>query len=247
MMRIILIFTVLFTFVSACSKAEDRECLKSVGEDAVLEIIPPSFNKVLLREHLKYVLVQDTVEKIVLRGGKNLLNFVKVDMIDDVLEISNVNKCNFLRSYKKKVEVEIHFIDLINIHFEGTEALTNKGTLQFNWLTFLIRDGAGPVTMNFNAQSINATISHGWGDFTFTGTVNSANLNVRSNGFCDTYGMQVLDSMTVISNTQGDVKINANATKLKAQIDADGNIRYKGTPNSIKLNKYGKGELIDAN
>lgn len=248
MMRLLhIVFVFAALLAVGCSKPEDRDCLKSVGDDATLEIIPPSFDKILLREHLEYVLVQDSVEKIILHGGKNLLNFINIEMVDGALEISNVNKCNFLRTYKRKVQVEIHFINLLNIHFEGTESLTNKGTLEFDWLTFLIRDGAGPVKLNFNAQSVNATISHGWGDFTFTGTVNYANLNVRSNGYCDTYGMTVLDSLTVISNTQGSVKVNADQTKLKAQIDADGNIYYRGTPNSIKLNQHGNGELIDDN
>ena len=200
-----------------------------------------------LHEHLEYVLVQDTVEKVVLIGGKNLLNFVIVDVSDGLLDISNTNKCNFLRSYKKKIRVEIHFIELINIHFEGTESLTNKDTLQFNWMTFLIRDGAGPVALNFNADVIYATVSHGWGDFTFNGTVNYANLNVRSNGFCDTYGLKVKDSLTVISNTQGYVKVNANNVKFKSEIDLDGDIYYKGIPTLIKFNQFGKGVLIDAN
>lgn len=247
MMRPLQLFGIIALLVIGCRKPEDRDCFKTVGDDTTLEIVPPSFNKILLREHLEYVLVQDSVEKIVLHGGKNLLNFVNVEIVDDVLEISNENKCNFLRTYKRKIKVEIHFIDLLNIHFEGTEALTNKGVLEFNWLTFLIRDGAGPVKLNFNAQSVNATISHGWGDFTFTGNVGYANLNVRSNGYCDTYGMQVQDSLTVISNTQGSVKVNANNVKLKAQIDADGDIYYRGIPTSIKLNQYGNGELINDN
>lgn len=247
MMRPLQLFGIIALLVIGCGKPEDRDCFKTVGDDTTLEIVPPSFNKILLREHLEYVLVQDSVEKIVLHGGKNLLNFVNVEIVDDVLEISNENKCNFLRTYKRKIKVEIHFIDLLNIHFEGTEALTNKGVLEFNWLTFLIRDGAGPVKLNFNAQSVNATISHGWGDFTFTGNVGYANLNVRSNGYCDTYGMQVQDSLTVISNTQGSVKVNANNVKLKAQIDADGDIYYRGIPTSIKLNQYGNGELINDN
>ncbi len=231
----------------SCAKPEDRACVKSAGQDAVLEVLTPQIDQLFLHEHLEYVLVQDTIEKVVLTGGKNLLNFVLIDVNGGLLDISNTNKCNFLRSYKKKVKVEIHFIELINIHFEGTESLTNKDTLQFNWMTFLIRDGAGPVTLNFNANAIYATVSHGWGDFTFNGTVNYANLNVRSNGFCNTYGLKIIDSLTVISNTQGYVKVNANNVKFKSETDLDGDIYYKGIPSLIIFNRYGKGDLIDAN
>ncbi|MEY3237015.1 MAG: hypothetical protein RI883_1116 [Bacteroidota bacterium] len=246
-MKNLICFLCGFLILVSCAKPEDRECVKSAGDETEIEILTPKIDRLFLHEHLEYILVQDTIEKVVLSGGKNLVNFVIVDVNEGLLDISNTNKCNFLRSYKKKVKVEIHFIELINIHFEGTESLTNKDTLQFSWMTFLIRDGAGPVLLNFNADAIYATISHGWGDFTFNGTVNYANLNVRSNGFCDTYGLKVKDSLTVISNTQGYVKVNANNAKLKSQTDLDGDIYYKGMPSFIKFNQYGSGDLIDAN
>jgi hypothetical protein len=175
------------------------------------------------------------------------LNFIEIDVVDGVLTMSNSNRCNFLRSYKKKVTAEIHFKSLINMEFIGTEELTNKGTLELGWFTLLIRDGAGPLKLNMNAEAVFATISHGWGDFTFNGVVNHANLNVRSNGFCDTYGLKVIDSLTVISNTQGAVKVNADNTVFRAETDADGNIYFKGNPLSTSFNQYGNGELIDAN
>jgi len=243
----IYIISFLFLILYSCQKPENRACWKSTGEETELEIILPSFDKILLHEHLEFVLIQDSVEKVVVIGGKNLVNFVKAEVTDGLLDIRNDNNCNFLRTYKKKIKVEVHFKSLMNIHYEGTYALTNVGTLEFGWLTFLIRDGSGSVNLNFNAEVVNATISHGWGDFTFTGNVGSANLNVRSNGYCNTYGLNIQDSLTVISNTQGYTKVNADGIKFKAEIDSDGDIYYKGTPSSTKLYKYGTGELIDAN
>jgi hypothetical protein len=191
--------------------------------------------------------VQDSTDKIILKGGKNLLNFVKAEMIDDVLEIKNENKCNFLRDYDQKITVEIHFTNLINIHFEGSEPLISNGKMKFDWLTILIRDGAGPVELDFDAQFINTILSHGYGNFKYTGTTNQANFNIRSNGYGDTYGLSVNDSLTVISKTQGNIKVNADGAKLKAQTEADGNIYYKGVPSSVLFNKYGNGNLVDAN
>ncbi len=246
MKKIIYIFSLVSLLIS-CGKAEDRPCWKSVGEESTKEIELGEFDRLTLYEHLNYVLVQDSAMKIVLKGGKNLLNFVETKIEDGLLEVRNENRCGFLRDYSKKITVEIHFKDLINIRYQGSGTMTNQGKLKFGWLTFLIIDGAGPVNLDFDAQFIHATISHGWGDFTFSGKVNAANLNIRSNGYCDTYGMQVVDSLTVISRTQGHVRVNADGVKLKTQTEADGNIYYKGVPTSILFNQYGTGELIDAN
>jgi len=246
-MRIAFGIILLLVISTSCKKAEDRTCAKTAGEETSVEIPLDSFDKVYLHEHLIYELIQDSTDKIVLTGGKNLLNHVLVSVSDGLLDVSNENRCNFLRSYKKKIKVEIHFTSLINIHFEGTEPLTNKGKLKFDWLTFLIRDGAGSVTLNMDAQQIYATISHGWGDFTFSGTAQYANLNIRSNGYCDLYGMDLSDSATVVSNTQGDIKVNAQGIKLKAQTLSDGDIYFKGVPSILQFEKLSNGELIDAN
>ena len=246
-MKQLVVYIFILSIVAACKKPEERTCFKRTGEIDTLELTLGSFDKLFLHEHLEYELIQDSLDKVVLVGGKNLLGEIQLTVTEKLLDISNHNRCNFLRDYQKKVKAEIHFTNIINIHFEGTETLVNRDTLQFDWLTFLIRDGAGPVKLNFNAQYVNAIVSHGWGDFTFKGKVNHANLNVRSNGYCDTYGMKVLDSLTVISNTQGSVRVNANGAKLKAQTEADGNILYKGAPSSIQFNQIGSGSLIDSN
>lgn len=247
MTRTIVAIWILLVLFS-CKKPEDRRCVKSIGEEAVKEIETDQFDRVYLKEHIHYVLVQDTVEKVVIKGGKNLLNFIDVQVIDGRLEIKNENKCSFLRRYDREVEVEIHFKELINIHYEGTETLTNKGTLELGWLVVLIRDGAGPVNLNFNADAVFTTISHGWGDFTYSGSVGYANLNVKSNGYCDTYGLQIEDSITVVSNTPGTVKVNTNNAILKAEIGGAGDIWYKGSPvGDPILYRYGTGELINKN
>jgi hypothetical protein len=246
-MKSILFLLLFAVFLVSCKKPEDRKCAKATGEETSLEIPLDTFDKLYLHEHLVYELIQDSTDKVVLTGGKNLLNHVAVNVSDGLLDISNENRCSFLRSYKKKIKAEIHFTSLINIHFEGTEPLTNKDILKFDWLTFLIRDGAGSVSLNMDAQQIYATISHGWGDFAFTGNVQYANLNIRSNGYCDLFGMNISDSVTVVSNTQGDVKISAQGIKLKAQTLSDGDIYYKGAPSLIEFDKISNGELIKVN
>jgi hypothetical protein len=231
----------------SCKKAEDRTCLKGAGEESVKEVIVPSFDRLDLGPHLKYVLVQDTVEKLVLRGGFNLLNHVETSVSEGLLTISNGNKCNFLRNYKKEIEVEIHFQDIKNVHFEGTKELKCSNTLILNDLSFTIRDGAGRVNLDVNANSLQMLVTHGWGNFDINGNVNFMKLEVRSNGFGNTEGMTVVDSIYVLQSSAENVSINSNNTLLRAEIGGSGDVLYKGTPTQIDLNNYGTGELVDNN
>ena len=245
-MRIILpIITILILF--ACEKSEDRSCFKAVGGETSKEIPLGGFNQLYLGPHLKYVLIQSNEEKVVLYGGENLLNFIETTVEGGKLSIRNKNQCNFLRSYDKVVTVQIYLKDVINVLFEGTHELYCHNTLNLGDLTFVIRDGAGAVDLDLNAQSLHTIVTHGWGNFTLRGQVGYLKLEINSNGFGSTYNMNVSDSLHVISNSSELVKVNADNCSFRAQTISSGDIWYIGVPSFLEFYGYGSGNLIDKN
>ena len=193
-----LIFISLLAGVKSCKKAEERECLKSTGHIITQEIGIPSFTKLDLNEKIEYCLVQDSVFKVVLNGGENLLNDVKMSVSNDRLTITNNNKCNFLRSYKKIIKAEIHFVDLTEINYRGTEILTNLDTLNLPWLTLSILNSSGSVKLNLNSKTIFASASGGYGDFILNGNADYANLYINNNGFCNTYNLMIKEEIQYV-------------------------------------------------
>lgn len=67
-MRLILFISISIILFS-CKKAEDRTCWKSAGDETKLEVSLESFDKLFLREHIVYELVQDSLNKLVITGG----------------------------------------------------------------------------------------------------------------------------------------------------------------------------------
>ncbi|MCC6700734.1 MAG: DUF2807 domain-containing protein [Fluviicola sp.] len=233
--------------VISCKKPENRACWKFLGDIKSKEIPVGNFNQLFLNPHIEYELIQDSTNKLVVIGGENVINFIEWTVVDGMLEIKNKNKCNFLRNQKKVIKVEIHCSDIIYIRFEGTEPLSTKSQLNFPYFTLLIRDGAGPVNLNLNSTVINADISHGWGDYTLTGTAQIASISARSNGFCDAYGLIVTDSIYVSSETAGSVKVNSNGLPLHGYLKSLGNILYKGNPSGIHILDTGSGSVVNDN
>lgn len=246
MTRIVLFALLGLTFI-ACKKSEDRRCIKSAGEDAELIHFVDSFNKLDLGPNMKIILVQDTVEKVIVRGGKNLINFIQLDVTDQKLTIVNDNKCNFLRSYKHVVEVEIHLVNLINVLFKGTKELSCSNKLNLPYLTFVIEEGAGTCKLDLNCNSLYLGSGFGWGNFEVNGETNYLKAEFRDNGFGDLYGLQILDSATVISSSSETLKINLGGTAARVETSSYGDVWYKGTPSFLEYNRYGEGDLIDKN
>ena len=102
---------------AACKKAEDRQCLKFSGNYAERIIPLEDFNRLDLHEHIKFILVQDSANYAVIKGGKNLLNWVNVSQESSLVTVTNRNRCNFLRKFAVPT-VELHFTNLVNILFQ---------------------------------------------------------------------------------------------------------------------------------
>ncbi len=231
----------------ACKKAENRTCFKFNGEEKIREVAVGEFSRLRLNSQLNYVLIQDSLNKLVIKGGENVIQLVEWKNSNGLLELTNNNRCKFLRDGKKVITVEIHCKTVSNIHYEGTESLTNEGVFNSDYFVLLIRDGAGPVNLNLKSIIINADVSHGWGDYTFSGTTQVASISCRSNGFCNTYGLTVTDSIYVSSDTSADMKINANGLNVYGFLKGNGSVFYKGTPLTMKINDVGNGSILKEN
>ncbi len=247
MNKLLFIFIFSISFLS-CKKAEDRSCLKSTGEITSKTIYTGNFSKLYLMEHIEYVLVQDTVSFVYLQGGKNLLGLINCSVVDGELTIKNENKCKFLRYKHGKIIAEIHFVQLSDLVFQGTELLTNRNNWNFNYLNIILKDSGGSMNLtNFNGNYLNIVNTHGWGDVTMSGNAKYFRVDLDGNGYFDSRNFMVNDSISIISTSSTLSKVNSTNCLLKAELKGAGDIWYYGIPIKIEKKELGAGKLIDKN
>ena len=234
---------ILIFLAFSCRKPDERACFKKSGELAIKVYEFGAFNQLHLKEHLTYKLVQDSTNKVLVRGGKNLLNFVEVRSENGLLTIENKNRCNYLRSYAIP-EVEIHYTKLINILFEGTERLYNEDTLITDYLTLTLRDGAGHMDLNVQAIDINAINTHGWGSLTLKGETQTLRGHLMGDGKFDFSQITSTNQVKLITASSMDQQVNAAGIPLSVELNGIGNVYYFGLPSLINNVQYGSGKLI---
>jgi hypothetical protein len=237
---------ILITLAYSCKKPDQRACFKKSGELSIRTYDFGSFSQLHLKEHLSYKLIQDSTNKVLVRGGNNLLNFVEVRGELGLLTIENKNRCNYLRSFEIP-EVEIHYTKLINILFEGTERLYNEDTLITDYLTLTLRDGAGHMELNVQAIDVNAINTHGWGRLTLKGETQTLRGNLMGDGKFDFSQVTVSNQVKLITSSSIDQRVNAAGVPLNVELNGIGNVYYYGLPSLINNVQYGSGKLINAN
>jgi len=248
-MRYIFIGCLIFIALgfTTCKKAENRACWKSVGKNTTMEITLPSFKKLQVNPKIAVVLVPDTENKLVLRGGKKLLPNIGHDIDEKgFLQLTNNNKCDFLRSYKKQqITAEVHFVDLNEIFFSGSYDLHTKDIIKTTNFILTIQDGAGTVNLNVDCDFLQVYQEHGYGNFILKGSSKQTLLNIKSNGYGDTSDFKVDSTFIVVSISSASSKVNAHQTKdFYVEMNGIGDVFYSGTPQNIHYTRYGKGQLL---
>lgn len=229
--------------ISACKKANERTCFKSHGAAAQIEIPLDSVNHFNLYKNIRYHIYQDTLRKVIIKGGENVIPFIDIAQNGYEVSIQNKNKCNFLRDFDTKILVEIHYPWYDYIYSETNDSLLFKDTVLGDRLYVEQTLGGGGVKLNVNVNKLILVVSHGVGNYSVSGQANFADLRVQTNGSGDARQLQCPDYL-LDNNSTADLRVNLNQATAKATIRGTGNILYSGVPDSLETFIKGDGQVI---
>jgi len=237
----LLLAAIVFFFLSSCSKESRWACFEGAGKEGTLEVATGSFQKLEVEDKIHVILIRDTVEKAVIKGGVNLIR--KVDIRNDgyTLRISDRNTCNWSRRLDLVLEVEVHFINIHHIVHWGTGHIRTSDTLKGDDITLDIRN-SGDLTAMILAGVSHSNIHVAAGDLKVTGKTGVS--YVYNSGYGYVFAEDLSSDITFCGNhNTGNCYVNAK-DRLEAEITFEGNVYYKGRPSRITESITGSGKLL---
>lgn len=229
--------------LAACKKATERTCLKSNGDESHIEIPLDSVANFKLYKGINYHIYQDTLRKVIIKGGSNVIPLVDVKNSSGELSIQNKNKCNFLRDYDKRIQVEIHYPFYHRIYSETEDSLIFKDTIYSNYLYVDQAMGGGHVTLHMNGGILVLLARNGVGSFDVSGTVNHADLRVQTGARGNARELKS-NSFELDQNSTGNLYVNLDSAQAIIAIKGTGDVIYTGDPDTIIVNQIGVGTVI---
>lgn len=242
-MKTILYITLLFTTCFSCKKPGDRACYKSTGKNVSEVRILDNFSTIILNDNIQLNISQSTENKATINSGKNLTKWIKTEVIDGVLHISNENKCNNLRSRKRPISINLDVSNLTQIKHFGTKGIQFLNTIKSDSLSIESIDGHGEININFEGDYL-ATIFHsGTCKVSSKGNVRESFVYQISNGYTDNSQLSAKIGH-IHSRTIQDCFIAVDSV-LTAEIHGSGNVYYKDNVDlSLSSKVKGSGLLI---
>lgn len=239
---------ILSSFNFTCMKEQLNDCFQSAGADVTVTRYLNSFNKINISENFKVILKQDTTqnEYIKLTGGKNIIGQIITKVKNGTLTVENRNTCNFVRSYKRKITLEISVKYLDEIILSSVADLLSPDTLHFDYRNMKLKNlGLGDVNIKLvsgflDVQSINS------GSITLEGFSNILSCSIEEVSSFDAQKL-LCDDIYIDCHTPLNCYVNPRK-KLFVKIFNSGNVYYKNGDTSLKavlVEHKGSGEMLN--
>jgi hypothetical protein len=232
---------VLFCF-PGCDKDPFFNGLKKAGHKTSEERVLPSFRAITINDMFDVSLTKDTINKVILEGGENLLPSIVTKSENGLLTIKDDNTCSWARSYDNRISIKICYTSLDSIMILGQANLKSLDTICAPTIYMLSKSPIADIDVSVNCGVLHSWVYSGTGTYKLSGKANYANLYV--NGMAYMYAQNlVTETTSVQSLTIGDIIVNASKS-VNVNIFRSGNVYYTGNPSISIDRKSSTGNVI---
>jgi len=237
------IFLILIVFaLFSCKKEEQWDCFKGTGKVTSEVRNIESFESIILNDNINLFICQDTCYSCKVEAGENLLPKIKTEVNNNILEISNKNTFNWVRSFKTPINVFLTFPKLYYVEYNGSGNIECEDTLSLDSIRVDSWDGSGSIHMMVNTKISRFNLHTGPADLNVSGSSGVNYVYSAGNGKADLSGLYS-GYIFITSKSTNETYVNVSK-ELEAWIDYVGNIYYKGNPYSVKKKYTGSGRLF---
>lgn len=241
-MKRIIYFLSLFLFACFFSCEEKPDCFKGTGPLTTEERQAGHLREIDLFCNADVVVHFDTVNRIRVTAGANLVGKIQTHLENGILTIRNHNRCNWVRSFDPSIQVDVWTDDLFYIRTDDSNGdITFADTLHTYEFRFDSYSSLGTYHLLLDTYVSTLVLNNGPADFYGAGKSAVAYYYSAGYGKMD---FRNIETEKIFMNNRGTNDMYVYAKELiEARIEYSGNIYYKGNP-SIKKEITGSGQML---
>lgn len=227
----------------SCEKDSLCNCTESTGSTVTETRSISPFTRIELRNNVDLVVHTDTFYHLSVTAGSHLVDGIKTEVEGNTLKLSNINRCNWLRSFKNTfiVDVWVNSLEEITVE-EASGNIDFADTLKQN-LVLNSGSSTGDYHLKLDCSSATLALHTGPADLYVQGHIGVTYAYSSGYGKID---MSETDSDDIYIANFGtnDLYIKANK-RIDAELSYVGNIYYRGNPSQIDEKYTNSGRLIN--
>ncbi len=234
-----IVFFLGLTLLASCQKG--TKCIHSMGKNTEETRFVSSFNRLRINSLMDVYWHWDSVDKVVITTGQNMLTYVKTEVSNNRLSITNENRCNWLRKYQRiRVDVfsrSFKFLDLYgNGDFYMMDTIKTDSFMVDNW------SDISKVKLLANCNVFSYSQNAGTGDTYIDGSAAVSYIWVMGYGYVFAKGFKTGYNYITHKST-GQLFVNVEK-EVGARLFSSGNLYVYGRPYKVDKEMYSSGKVI---
>jgi len=233
----------IFLIVSILSGCEKEPALfESAGPEITVEFDKGNFTQIELYDVFDVVLIQDTLCKISVTAGENILPAIQFVNDSGVLKIDNAATFRWSRAYTRpKLHIRVNKLE--KIVFESPSKITSANTIMADHLTIYAISNLNEGELDIDANLLVLHSSYtSTGKFILKGKANRARFKVYAAYHLDASAFNVSHALVRNASIQ-DLEVNVSEY-MEMEILNSGNIILTGKPAINITDNSGSGKLV---
>jgi hypothetical protein len=228
-------------FAVSCGKDHEFDCLKSTGKTTRETRSLATFSRIRLDDNINLYLRTDTTCFAEVEAGENLLDGIITEVENGTLYLRNENRCNWVRNFRKPVNVTVGLGQPELISYYGYGDIRSLDTIRQHDFTFDCWNGSGSIRLLLNTDRSYLRIHIGRADLQAAGRSNVSFVYLNDVGVIDNRALST-DLCYLRTKSTGDCRVRTER-ELEATVDYTGNVYYSGNPFRVVVSGNGTGQV----
>lgn len=196
-----------------------------------------SYNGIAIRGFFDVELVSGKEGSLTITVEKNVLPYMKVEVVDQILKISTEKNKSISTSQGKEIIIVVPFESISQVSLAGSGDVITKNIIISNSFSAKLT-GSSDMNLSIEANDFDVNLSAS-GDIVLTGKTENFNSNLSGSGDIDAGDLKSKNAKITVSGS-GNNKVFCSES-IHARVSGSGDIKYTGDPKKqdTKANSLG--------
>ena len=201
-----------------------------------------SYDGIAITGFFDVELVSGKEGNITIKGEENLLPYIKVEVVDQVLKISTEKNTYISTSKRSQIIIIVPFESINQVSLTGSGDVITKNNIKTKSFSAKLI-GSGDMNLDVETNDFDVNLS-GSGDLILTGKTENFNSDLNGSGDIDAGELKAKNVKVSVSGS-GNSKIFCSES-LYARVSGSGDIEYIGDPKKKDTKVNGSGAISRA-
>lgn len=246
MKKTIYIFSLFILF--SCNSENAGDCFQTAGVLMTQEFTVGVFTKILVNRDIELIIKEGSPQEVIVETGKNLINDVTIEVVEDQLILTDNNTCNFVRDYGV-TKVYITAENISEIRSMTQYDITSIGVLTYPELNLLSEDftesgsvNSGNFFLEVDSDRLSVVFNN-LSNAKISGSTENLSVTLAA-GISYFDGANLMaQNVSVRNRSSNDIIVNPRL-QLSGEILGTGDVIALNKPPQVDVEEVYKGRLI---